>query len=106
MEQSANQIHLDIHLDEKLDFSAHIKEKIYKANRGIGTIRKLQSKLSRNALLTIHRSFVRPHLDYGEIVHKQATNDSFCKKLESVQDNAALVITGAIKGTSQDKFYK
>ena len=106
MEQSASQIHLDIHLDEKVDFNAHIKEKICKANRGIGIIRKLQSKLSRNALLTIHRFFIRPHLDYSEIVHKQATNDSFCKKLESVQYNAGLVITGAIKGTSQDKLYK
>ena len=48
-------------------------------------------------MLTIYKSFkssVNP------------TNDSFCKKLESVQYNAALAITGAIKGTSQVKLYK
>ena len=50
--------------------------------------------------------FMRPHLDYGDIVFNQSTNDSFCKKLESVQYNAALAITGAIKGTSQVKLYK
>ena len=76
--------HLGIHLDEKLDFNVHIKEKISKACRGIGTIKKLQSKPPRNALLTIYKSCIRPHLDYGDIVFDQPTNDSFCKKLESI----------------------
>ena len=31
---------------------------------------------------------------------------SFCKKIESVQYNAALAITGTIKGTSRVKVYK
>ena len=57
-------------------------------------------------LLTIYKSFIRPHLDYGDIVFDQPTNDSFCKKLENIQYNAALAITGAIKGTSQAKLYK
>ena len=56
--------HLGIHLDEKLDFNAHTKEKISKDNRGTGIIKELQSKLPRNALLTIYKSFIRPHLDY------------------------------------------
>ena len=58
-------------LNEKLDFNAHIKEKISKAYRGIGMIKKLQSKLSGNALLTIYKSLIRPHLDYyGDIVYR------------------------------------
>ena len=84
VERSTSQKHLGIHLDEKLDFNAHIKKKICKAYRGIGIIKKLQSKLPRNVLLTIYKSFIRPHLDYGEIVFDHPTNDSFCKKLESV----------------------
>ena len=101
-----SQKHLGTHLDEKLDFNARIKDKISKAYRGIGIIKKLQSNLPRNVLLTIYKSFIRPHLDYGDIVFDQPTNDSFVKKLESVQYNAALAITGAIKGTSQVKLYK
>ena len=76
--------HLGIHLDEKLDFNAHTKEKISKDNRGTGIIKELQSKLPRNALLTIYKSFIRPHLDYVDIVCDHPTNDFFCKKLESV----------------------
>ena len=32
-------------------------------------------------------------------------NESFCNNLEKVQYNAALAITGAIKGTSKLKIY-
>ena len=53
MKQSTSQKHLDIYVDEKLDFNAHVKEKISKANKAISIIKKLQSKLPRNALLTI-----------------------------------------------------
>ena len=59
-----------------------MKEKINKANRGIGLIIKLQSKLSRNALLTIYKSFIKLYLGYDIIVYGQPTNDSFSKKIE------------------------
>ena len=40
-----------IHLDEKLNFNHHVKEKITRANKGIGVIKKLSNTLPRNALL-------------------------------------------------------
>ena len=71
------QKHLGIHLDEKLEFNCHIKEKITKANKGIGVMKKLSNTLSRDALLTIYKSFVRPHLNYGDIIYDQKHNGSF-----------------------------
>ena len=50
--------------------------------------------------------FIRPHLDYGDVVYDQSSNDAFSDKLETVQYNAALAITGAIKGTSREKLYQ
>ena len=47
----------------------------------------------------------RPHLDYGDIIYDQAYNASFHQKLDSIQYNAALAITGAIRGTSKEKLY-
>ena len=99
------QKHLGMYLDEKLNFLQHIKEKISKANRGIGVIRKLRHILPRHSLITIYKSFVRPHLDYGDIIYDQPNNESFCNKIERVQYNAALAVTGAIRGTSQTKLY-
>ena len=40
VERSTSQKHLDIHFDEKLDFNAHIKEKISKVYIGIGIGKK------------------------------------------------------------------
>ena len=99
------QKHLGIYLDEKLNFNHHIKEKMTKAMKGIGVIKRLSKMLPRHSLLTIYKSFVRPHLDYGDILYDQPNNKSFCQKIETVQYNAALAITGAIKGTSQIKLY-
>ena len=74
--------------------------------KGIGLLRKLQSILTRTSLLTIYKSFIRPHLDYGDVVYDQPSNDAFSNKLETIQYNAALAITGAIKGTSRKKLYQ
>ena len=56
-------------------------------------------------LLTIYKSFIRPHLDYGDIIYDQAYTALFHQKIESVQYNSALVITGAIRETSKEKIY-
>ena len=78
------QKHLGIHLEEKLNFNTHMKEKIAKANKGIGIICKLAHVLPRESLVTIYKSFVRPHIDYGDIIYDQPNNDSFCNMNERV----------------------
>ena len=100
------QEHLDVFLDKNLNFQHHIKEKIAKASKGTGVIKKLNNVLPRNALLTIYKSYVRPRLDYGDIIYHQSNNGSMNSKLESAQYNASLTITEAIKGTSRSKLYK
>ena len=55
--------------------------------------------ISRSSLLTIYKSFVRPLLDYADTVFDKPFNESFKTKLEAMQYNANLVITGAIRGT-------
>ena len=45
-------------------------------------------------------------MDYGDVVYDQPSNNAFFNKLETVQYNAALAITGAIKGTSREKLYQ
>ena len=70
----------------------------------IDLIRRLSINLPRNALLTIDKSFVRPHLDYGDILYDKPNNENFQNKLEKVQYRACLAI-GAIQGTSRIKLY-
>ena len=56
-------------------------------------------------MLTIYKSFIKPHLDYGDVIYGQAYNVSFHQKLKSIQYNSALAITGAIRGTSAERLY-
>ena len=71
----------------------------------IDLIRRLSINHPRNALLTIYKSFVRPHLDYGDILYDKPNNENFQKKLEKVKYRTCLAITGAIQGTSRIKLY-
>ena len=66
---------------------------------------RLRKSLSRDTLLTICKAFVRPHLEYGDIIYDNPGNIPFTQKIESVQYNAALAITGCILGTSREKLY-
>ena len=61
--------------------------------------------MPRLPLLTIYKSFIRPPLNYGDIIYDQAYNVSFHQKLDSIQYNAALAITGAIRGSFKEKLY-
>ena len=74
-----------------------------KVNRTIGLLRKFQQVLPRPSLITIYKAFIRPHLDYGDVIFDQAFNNSFHQTLESIQYNTALAVTGAIRGTSKEK---
>ena len=43
------------------------------------------------------KSFIRPHLDYGDIIYDQSNNQAFSNKLEAVQYNAVLAITALLE---------
>ena len=102
VKQVSPQKHLGIILDKKSNF---LKSKLTKVNTIIGLLRKLQKILPQEPLLTIYKSFVRPHLDYGDFIYDQHYN-SFYQKLQSTQYNAALAITGAIRRSSSGKLYQ
>ena len=62
---------------------------------------KLFTSVSRQSLLTIYKSFARPILDYGDIIYDKPQKCFFIEKIEWVQYNACLAITGAFKVTSR-----
>ena len=56
--------HLGLILDKKLNFNNHLSDKISKANKGIGIIRRLYKILPRSSLVNIYKIFIGSHLDY------------------------------------------
>ena len=69
-------------------------------------MKKLSLTLSRNSFLTIYKTFVRPILDFADIIYDKPLTESLKDKLEMVQYNAALVITSAFNGTLCDRIYR
>ena len=97
------QKHLGLLLNSKLNFFDCINEKVEKVTNGVDIIRKMNLLLPRFSLLTKYKSYIRPHLDYDDVVYDQPNNSCLSDKIENVQYNAALAITGPIKGTSKEK---
>ena len=56
--------------------------------------------------MTVYKAFVRPHLDYGDVIYDEAYNETFHQKPESIQCNACLALSGAIRGSSREKIYQ
>ena len=104
--QTFSEKHLGVKLDFKLTFEEHLNNVLAKVNKAVGLLRKLRNILPRTTLVTIYKAFIRPHLDYGDVLYDQAFNNSFTEKLESFQYNACLALTGAIRGSSKEKIYQ
>ena len=94
--QSTTQKRLGLMLDNRLSFEEYLTAMGAKVSRTIALLRKLQHVLPRQALITIYKSFIRPYLDYGNILYDKLFNESFHQKIESIQYNACLAITGAL----------
>ena len=67
-----------------------------KSYKRIDIIKRSSVNILRDALLRIYKSFIRPHLDYGDIIYDKPNNESFKNKIENIQYKTCIAITGAI----------
>ena len=72
-------------LGQQLNFTDHIQSKMTKCYKTIGIIKRLSVNNHRDVLLRIYKSFIRPHLDYGDIIYGKSNNKLFKKKIENIQ---------------------
>ena len=59
----------------------------------IALLQKFQHILPRHSLLTMYKTFVRPHLDCGDVIYDRVSV-------------IVLAMTGAIRGTNIEKLYQ
>ena len=107
------QKHLGLILDSGLTFKKHFDEKIIKAKRNIGIIKHLSKFLPLKTLDQMYKALVRSHLDYCDIIYHIPpkinppplfpTFNAQMEKLERVQYQAALAVTGAWQGSNYSK---
>ena len=95
--------HLGLIIAKDLSWKEQITESIDKANRRLGIMRSLKYKLDRLSLERIYKGFIRPILEYGNIVWDCTFELTY--KLEAVQLNAARVVVGATARCSTQGLY-
>ena len=78
---------------------------ITKAMKRIGLIKKLKQTLSRHSLVTIYKSNVIPHVDYGYVMYDWQNIESFTQKTERTQYSATFAITITIKRISKSTLH-
>ena len=82
---------LGILTDNELTFKAHMAEKIQKANRIVGLIRRSFHFLDTEMFSTLYKSLVRPILEYGSPVWSPEAKGSIID-VENVQRRATKLV--------------
>lgn len=103
--QVYNHTHLGLKLTPNLSWNGHIQELITKANNRLSLLKRYKYRLSRKALEICYVSFVRPLLEYGDVLFDACTKKEAIE-LEAVQISAAQLVTGAKRRSSHELLYK
>ena len=85
VEKVKNPKHLGLKLDEKQNFREYLKYRFVIVNKGIGMLKKLSNYLPRHFLIAHYKAFMRPHLDYSDIIYDKPNNMNICNEMESLQ---------------------
>ena len=56
--------------------------------------------------MTTCKPFVRPNLDYGNVIYDETYNKIFHQRLKPIQYNACPALSGAIRGSSRENLYQ
>ena len=84
---------LGVVIDSDLTFEEHVPLKVKKANMMVGLIRRSFSFLSCNLFNRLYTTFVRPHLEYGQIIWSPHLK-KYINMIENVQIRATKLVDG------------
>ena len=96
--------HLGLILSSDYTWHEHLAEIKSKAWNRINIMRKLKFLLDRKSLQTIYFSFIRPLLEYADVVWDNCTQYE-ANELEKIQIEAARIVTGATRLVSLNLLY-
>ena len=96
---------LGVLIDAELSFDDHIALKVKKANAMVGIIRRSFSFLNCDLFKTLYTSFVRPHLEYAQVVWSPHLKKNI-NLVENVQVRATKLIDGLHELNYRDRLIK
>ena len=97
--------HLGIFFSSDCTWHEHLEYIKCKAWARLNVMRKLKFKLDRKSLQTIYFTFIRPILEYADVVWNNCTQYEI-NELDKIQNEAARIVTGATKLVSINSLIK
>ena len=102
IERTENHVHLGLALDSRLEWKSHVSKIQSRIAKTINSLKRIRWIVPRSTLEKLYKSLVRPVIDYGDIIYNNM-NESLSKRLESIQREAGIVCSGAIRFTNHQK---
>ena len=97
--------HLGLYFSSDCSWHHHINYIKQKAWTRINILRNLKFDLDRKSLEIIYTSFIRPILEYANVIWDNCSHQEK-QELEMIQTEAARIATGATKLVSIQKLYE
>ena len=97
--------HLGLTIQSNLKWNSHIENIAKSANSKLNIMRKYKYDLNRKSLEIIYKSFIRPVIEYGDILWCN-TFECDIEKLDVIQNSAMRCVTGALARTNTQKLYE
>ena len=96
--------HLGLIFNNSCHWGEHIDYIVEKASAKLNVLRCLKFDLDRKTLQCMYFSFIRPIMEYGDVIFDNSPQYSK-DKLEKINTDAARIITGATKLVSLNHLY-
>ena len=97
--------HLGVYISDKCDWQAHLEYIQAKAWSRVHLLRSLKFVLDRKSLQTMYFTFIRPILEYADVVWDNCTQQQM-NDLEKIQIEAGRIVSGATKLVALDRLYQ
>ena len=91
--------HLGLTLTENLTWDKHVDRICSNALKSVNILKRLCLKIPRETKLKIYKTFIRPKLEYANVIF-DACSEVKSRQLENAQRQAALVCSHAYRHTS------
>ena len=96
--------HLGVHFSDNLSWETHISAICKRASGGVNLLKRMNNRIiSRKTKLTIYKSFIRPRLEYANVIFGINLTKGQIDSMENIQRQALLCCCGAYQHTSHTK---
>ena len=85
-----------------LSWRPHILSIYEKASKMLNFLKGIQFKVSRDTLMKLYKSLIRPIMEYADVIW-DGCNEDDSELIESVQYETARMVTDAMRGTSRSR---